>query len=114
VVGSGPHVIRGIELYRHRMIAYSLGNFAGPNTLGLGGALSLSAVLNVRLTSDGDVLGGRWVPLQLVSPGEPRYDPSHLSASLVRRLSQEDFGSRRLPIADDGTIGPDPAVARRR
>jgi hypothetical protein len=113
VVGSGPHVIRGIELYHHRMIAYSLGNFAGPHTLGLGGVLSLSAVLNVKLTSDGDVLGGRWVPLRMVRPGEPRYDPSHLSAALVRRLSREDFGSRRLPIGSDGTIGPDPAVARR-
>ena len=114
VVASGPHVIRGMELYRHRLIAYSLGNFAGPHTLGLGGTLSLSAALTVKLSSDGDVLGGRWVPLQLVSPGVPRYDPSHRSAALVRRLSAADFGSRRLPIAADGTIGPDPAVARRR
>ena len=29
VFGSGPHVIRGIERYRDRLIAYSLGNFAG-------------------------------------------------------------------------------------
>lgn len=114
VLGSGPHVIRGIELYHHRMIAYSLGNFAGPNTLGLGGALSLSAVLQVHLTSTGEVLGGRWVPLRLERPGVPRYDPSHLSAQLVRRLSVEDFGRRRLPMSSSGVIGPDPAVARRR
>ena len=113
VLGSGPHVIRGIELYHHRMIAYSLGNFAGPNTLGLGGALSLSAVLRVHLTSTGEVLGGRWVPLRLERPGVPRYDPSHLSARLVRRLSAEDFGSHRLPMSATGVIGADPAVARR-
>jgi hypothetical protein len=113
VVGSGPHVVRGVELYHHRMIAYSLGNFAGPNTLGLGGVLSLSAILDVRLSSDGDVLGGRWVPLRLVAPGEPRYDPSHLSVALVRRRSREDFGSRRMPMSGDGTLAADPAVARR-
>ena len=28
VVGHGPHVLRGIELYKDRLIAYSLGNFA--------------------------------------------------------------------------------------
>ncbi len=28
VLGSGPHVMRAIELYRDRLIAYSLGNFA--------------------------------------------------------------------------------------
>ena len=27
VVGSGPHVLRGIEWYRGRLIVYSLGNF---------------------------------------------------------------------------------------
>ena len=34
VLGSGPHVIRGIERYRGRLIAYSLGNFVGYHTLG--------------------------------------------------------------------------------
>jgi poly-gamma-glutamate capsule biosynthesis protein CapA/YwtB (metallophosphatase superfamily) len=29
VLGSGPHVLRGLEDYRRRLIAYSLGNFAG-------------------------------------------------------------------------------------
>lgn len=110
VLGSGPHVIRGIERYHHRLIAYSLGNFAGPHTLGLGGASSLSAILQVQLTPGGLVLGGRWVPLALVSPCLPRYDPSYRSASLVRQLSREDFGTRRYDIGVDGTIGPDPAI----
>ena len=29
VLGSGPHVLRAMELYHGRLIAYSLGNFAG-------------------------------------------------------------------------------------
>ena len=29
VVGHGPHVLRGMEFYKGRLIAYSLGNFAG-------------------------------------------------------------------------------------
>src|SRR5437763_3337065 len=40
VVGSGPHVMRGMEIYRGRLIAYSLGNFAGYKVFGLGGTLS--------------------------------------------------------------------------
>ena len=28
VLGHGPHVVRPMELYRDRLIAYSLGNFA--------------------------------------------------------------------------------------
>ena len=40
VLGSGPHVIRGVERYRGRLIAYSLGNFVGYHTLA-GGAAGL-------------------------------------------------------------------------
>ena len=29
VLGSGPHVLRGMQLYKGRLIAYSLGNLAG-------------------------------------------------------------------------------------
>ena len=39
VLGSGPHVIRGIERYRTRLIAYSLGNFGGWGNFGTGGHL---------------------------------------------------------------------------
>src|SRR6185312_15974218 len=35
VLGSGPHVLRGMEIYRRRLIAYSLGNFAGYHNFGL-------------------------------------------------------------------------------
>ena len=37
VVGHGPHVLRGIEWYRGRVIAYSLGNFLGNGTLNVVG-----------------------------------------------------------------------------
>jgi hypothetical protein len=104
VVGSGPHVIRGIERYRHHLIAYSLGNFAGPHTLGLGGPLSESGILRVGLDKHGHFAGGRWVSLRLVRPGLPRLDPSHASARLVARLSREDFGTHRYRISVDGRI----------
>jgi len=42
VVGSGPHVLRGIEWYRGRLIAYSLGNFAGYGVFSLSGPLAVS------------------------------------------------------------------------
>ena len=48
VLGSGPHVIRGIERYKNRLIAYSLGNFGGWGNFGLGGNLSLSGLLTVQ------------------------------------------------------------------
>jgi hypothetical protein len=90
VVGSGPHVIRGVEDYRGRMIAYSLGNFIGYHTLGGGGVLSESAILHVTLDPGGRVRAARWVPIVL-DGGLPRPDPSDASAHLVAALSREDF-----------------------
>ena len=91
VLGSGPHVIRGIERYRNRLIAYSLGNFAGWRNFALGGNLSLSGLLTVRITKAGHILGGRWLSLRLASPGVPTVDTSKRSLKLVRSLSASDF-----------------------
>ena len=33
VVGHGPHLLRGMEIYRGKPIFYSLGNFVGQNEL---------------------------------------------------------------------------------
>jgi Bacterial capsule synthesis protein PGA_cap len=106
VVGSGPHVIRGVERYHGRLIAYSTGNFAGYKNFGTGGMLSLSAILRVRLRGDGGFAGGTWVSLRLDGNALPHSDPSHASAHLAARLSREDFGSAAAQIASDGTIRP--------
>jgi poly-gamma-glutamate capsule biosynthesis protein CapA/YwtB (metallophosphatase superfamily) len=103
VLGSGPHVIRGVEHYRNRLIAYSLGNFVGYRTLGEGGALSQSGILRLRLSASGLVLGGRWISINLIG-GLPRRDPANVSAHVVERLSREDFGHDRFAMDASGLI----------
>jgi len=112
VVGSGPHVIRGLEDYHGHMVAYSLGNFVGYHTLGGGGILSQSAILRVRLGADGRVLAADWVPIVLKG-GLPRLDPSDASAQTVAALSDEDFPSDHFQIQRSG-IFKLPSVKRRR
>jgi Bacterial capsule synthesis protein PGA_cap len=102
VVGSGPHVIRGVEDYRGRMIAYSLGNFVGYHTLAGGGVLSESAILRVTLDEHGRVAAARWIPITLDN-GLPRPDPSDASAHLVADLSREDF-ARHWTIESNGVF----------
>ncbi len=105
VLGSGPHVVRGLESYRGRLIAYSLGNFAGEHNFGMGGTLSQSALLTVTLSPTGHTLGGRWTPITLVGPGHPQPDPSGISTGLVRQLSRQDFATP-APLGADGRISP--------
>jgi hypothetical protein len=106
VVGSGPHVIRGVERYHGRLIAYSLGNFAGYKNFGTGGTLSLSAILSVQLRGDGALVGGTWTSLLLDGSALPHLDPANASARLVAQLSREDFGAAAATIAPDGAIRP--------
>jgi len=115
VLGSGPHVVRGVERYRRRLIAYSLGNFAGWHNFGGGGALSLSGILRVTVGADGMASSGRWLPLRLTGPGVPQPDRTGASLQLAAQLSREDFGSG-AGLRPDGRIvrrSPVTEIARR-
>jgi Bacterial capsule synthesis protein PGA_cap len=99
VVGSGPHVVRGVEDYRGHLIAYSLGNFVGYHTLNGAGILSDSGILRVRLGPGGRLQAADWVPVTLVD-GLPRLGGS--SPSLVATLSAQDFPGDHFDIANSG------------
>ena len=102
VLGSGPHVLRGIQCHRGRPIAYSLGNFVGYNTLSTAGVTALSGVLRVKIDAKGRLMGGTLVPVRLARPGVPRLDRRRESIGLVRRLSRQDFGKSRCPMSANG------------
>jgi poly-gamma-glutamate capsule biosynthesis protein CapA/YwtB (metallophosphatase superfamily) len=104
VVGSGPHVLRGMEWYKGRLIAYSLGNFAGYDVFALGGALSTSGILRVTLDGDGRFETGRLVPTRMVGAGLPALDPAETAHGLVRTLSRADFGGRGVKVSPDGLL----------
>jgi poly-gamma-glutamate capsule biosynthesis protein CapA/YwtB (metallophosphatase superfamily) len=104
VVGHGPHVLRGMEWYKGRLIAYSLGNFAGYKVFALGGPLSVSAILRLTLRGDGEFESGILVPTRLVGAGVPAVDSSEEAHGVVRELSKADFGGRAVKIAPTGAL----------
>jgi hypothetical protein len=107
VVGHGPHVMRGMEIYKERLVAYSLGNFVTYGGFNLRGANGLSALLLVDVYPDGRFAAGRIISGRQVPPGGPLLDPEHEAAKTIATLSSEDFGERAAPIEPDGTIlGP--------
>ena len=106
VVGHGPHVLRGLEWYRKRLIAYSLGNFAGNHNFSLAGPLGVSAILRVTLRGDGSWRRGELVSTRLVGAGTPVPDRARHAQALVRRLSREDFGPRAMRVTRTGRLLP--------
>ena len=106
VVGSGPHVLRGMEWYRGRMIAYSIGNFVGYHTLATSGVSGITGILQVGLKRDGSYVVGNLVPLTIAGDGIPRPDPSEAAHGIVRTLSKEDFGKRAIQVSRTGVLRP--------
>ena len=92
VLGSGPHVLRGVELYKNRLIAYSLGNLAGYKNFGTGGNSSLSALLTVAVTPTGRFFAGRIDSLRLNGSAIPSRGLRPL-----RRQADALAQPRRLP-----------------
>lgn len=92
ILGHGPHVLRGMEIYRERLIAYSLGNFSAWHGFNLRGPLGLSVVLNVTLAINGVVTAAEIHPVFLEEPGVPTPDPAARGIDIVRRLSRDDLG----------------------
>jgi hypothetical protein len=105
VVGHGPHVLRGMEWYKGRLIAYSLGNFGGYRVFALGGPLSVSGILRVTLRGDGAFEAGILVPTRMNGDGIPQLDPAEQAHGLVRSLSRADFGPRAATVSRSGAIG---------
>ncbi len=106
VVGHGPHVLRGMEWRKGRLIAYSLGNFAGHDSLNWDGVLGVSALLRVTLRGDGTWVQGKVVPVR--TNGVPKRDSKKAALKSIRNLSQADFGSRgaRIRQTDGGIRAP--------
>jgi hypothetical protein len=106
VIGHGPHVLRGMELYKDRLIAYSMGNFCTYGWFQLAGETALSAILEARIARDGRFLGGKIHAGKQEGRGIPALDSTGAAIRKIRDLSVADFGVNAPKIADDGTVSP--------
>jgi poly-gamma-glutamate capsule biosynthesis protein CapA/YwtB (metallophosphatase superfamily) len=107
IVGHGPHVLRAMEFYKGRLIAYSLGNFlGGGRTLKPDGILGYGGVLKVQLAKDGSWVGGAFESTIMNSGGIPGPDSARHGAVTVSNLSKTDFPRTGAKIDSSGKITP--------
>lgn len=102
VLGHGPHVPRAMEMYKGRLIAYSLGNFC---TLGFStkSYTGYAPLLLVDLHADGRPAGGRIVSFLQTKPNPLALDPENKAAKLIYKLGVEDFPDSNA-VTKDGQI----------
>lgn len=108
VLGHGPHVVRGMQRYKDRLIAYSLGNFATYYGISVDGAKGIAPILLTTLDGEGRFIEGRIVSTVQLRPDGPSIDEDSRALNLIRGLSDEDFGDSGLQFATDGRVLPQP------
>jgi hypothetical protein len=101
-VASGPHVLRGMEFYKKRLIDYSLGDFANYHNFSSSGSLSRSLILTVTLGPHGVFKDALLTSVRLASGGRASIGGDSLS--FVSSLSRQDFGSHAARITKSGKV----------
>lgn len=105
VLGHGPHVLRAMEVYKGRLIVYSLGNFAVYRLFNVKGFTGVSMILNILINAQSGLFaGGSIVSLKLNQFGLPQIDPSGEAIQLVKKLSNEDVKNNALAIEENGFL----------
>jgi len=105
VIGHGPHVLRAMEIYKNKLIAYSLGNFLTYGNMNVSGITGLNVILEADLDStNGDFVRGRLIPIEQVGYGVPRFDNSYGSVVNIRELISEDFNHPKIIVLNNGRI----------
>lgn len=108
VIGHGPHVLRAMELYNDRLIAYSLGNFLTYGNMNISGVNGLTCVLEVALNNDGSFGGGKIIPAEQIGRGYPQFGKSEKAIKKLQELTAADFPATPLVIGDDGALSSTP------
>jgi poly-gamma-glutamate capsule biosynthesis protein CapA/YwtB (metallophosphatase superfamily) len=104
VLGHGPHVVRPMEIYRDRLIAYSLGNFATYYGISVEGIRGIAPILLCTLDDEGRFVSGRVEATAQIRPAGPTPDAAGAVITLLRSLTDTAFPQGQLQINADGTL----------
>ncbi len=104
LLGHGPHVTRGVEIYKGRFIAYSMGNFCTYEKFGLSGNKGIGPLINLKVNKKGEFLEGDIVATRQHGKGIPKRDAANTVIKEIITLSKADFPNSPLDISADGKM----------
>lgn len=104
IFGHGPHVTRGIEVYKNRFIAYSLGNFCTYRGINVSGINGLAPIIKVYTSKEGKFLKGEITPTIQNHTTGVQIDSLKRVTKVIQELSKKDFPENPVRIAENGLI----------
>ena len=104
VYGHGPHVTRGVEIYKNRFIAYSLGNFCTYGMFNLKGVSGVSPIIKVFTNRKGEFLCAKVISTKQPGKGGTITDPEGKAYNEIITLTKQDFPNAKITFSNDGLI----------
>jgi len=105
IIMHGPHVPRGLELYKNRLIAYSLGNFITGKGISLAGYSGVAPLLRFQISKQGEFKQGQIVSfVQRHEPHRLVLDTQATALRMMAKLSKDQFPQSPLSFETNGTF----------
>ncbi|HTM99082.1 MAG TPA: CapA family protein [Pedobacter sp.] len=104
VLGHGPHVTRAVEVYKHKFIAYSLGNFCTYGMFSLKGPNGFAPLLKLNINSKGDFLSANVIAIKQDKIKGLSLDLTRTAFKRMKYLTDVDFKGHNLVFSEDGKI----------
>jgi len=106
ILGNGPHVCRAMELYKKRLIAYSLGNFCTYKCISISGSCGIAPLLKIYVNKNGEFLNGHIIACKQTRAKGLEPDTLNQAITRIKTLTEADFPKSGLSILNDGEIMP--------
>ncbi len=104
VFGHGPHVVRAVEVYKDRFIAYSLGNFCTYSRMNLSGPNGIAPIIKVYADRKGEFQKAKIIPAIQIEGRGTFPDTSFRAITKIRELTKTDFPDVKIEISKEGWI----------
>lgn len=96
VIGHGPHVVRAVEVYKNKFIAYSLGNFCTQGKISIQGLNGIAPLMRIKINKQGHFLYSEVISTQQFKHKELMLDTKNRAFNKIKELTNMDFPRHSL------------------
>ncbi|MBK7256018.1 MAG: hypothetical protein IPI04_19440 [Ignavibacteria bacterium] len=93
-----------MELYKNKIIAYSLGNFCTYGKFSLSGPQGIAPLLKVYIDTNGNFIKGNIYSFKQINRGFPVPDYDLNAVNIIKELTEKDFPETPLMINEKGSV----------
>ncbi len=104
VFGHGPHVTRAMEVYKDRLICYSLGNFCTYGRFNVQGVNGIAPIVTAEVDAEGRFVEGQLTSIYQQKTHGPKIDSKKRALAKVIELTELDFPNTPLRFDPEGRM----------